>query len=327
MDLKQFPKITVVDQATPLQELTRLRQTLGCKPRLFVKRDDTTTLGLGGNKNRKLQYIMAQAMQQQADTVITTGGVQSNHCRQTLAFANHLGMACHLVLMGDEPSVYQGNALLFKLLGATLHFIGKKGDATAEMAALAGHLRKAGNTPYVIPLGGSTPLGTLGYIEVVPELLAQAKAQGVSFQHCFVANGSCGTQAGLEIGSRTFCPSMKIHGISVNHTSNVHQRQLVKLVEETYGLLGITNKLQASDFVVHDQFVGEGYAIPTPAGDEAIHLCALTEGLLLDPVYTGKALAGLIHLLRQGALDDAEAILFVHTGGSPALFALAEHFQ
>lgn len=327
MDLSQFPKINVVPYPTPLEQLVQLRNVIKCKPRLYVKRDDTTIVGLGGNKNRKLQYVMADACRQGADVAITAGGVQSNHCRQTLTFARISGMECHLVLTGEEPVIHQGNSLIFKIMGAKLHFIGANGNADGKMHAIADELRSSGLKPYIIPIGASSPLGVLGYIESFMEVIAQTKALGIKLQHCFVPIGSGSTQAGIEIGARELCPSMKVHGVSVNHVAHLHKETLSELVNGAYKLLGSSKTTDPLEFTVHDRYRGKGYAIPTEDGNEAIKLCARTEGLILDPVYTGKAVSGMIDLLRQGVLDDAEAILFFHTGGYPALFAMAEHFQ
>lgn len=327
MDLTRFPKVNVVSRPTPIDELVRLRKAIDCKPRIFVKRDDTTIAGLGGNKNRKLQYVMADAREQDADVVITTGGVQSNHCRQTLALARLLGMDCHLILTGEEPTIRQGNCLIFTIMGAKLHFIGAEGDAEEEMRTIAEELRASGKRPYIIPLGASTPLGSLGYVEAMMEITTQAEALGVAFRYCFIPTGSCGTQAGIEVGVRELYPKMQVHGISVNRDAQSHQETLAELVSGIYDLLGMSRVVKPPEFVIHDQYYGEGYAIPTKEGNEMIKMLATTEGLILDPVYTGKAMSGLVDLLRLGALDDAEAVLFLHTGGFPALFAMAEQFQ
>jgi len=327
MDLSRFPRLNLFPRPTPLQELPWLRKALGCKPRVFAKRDDLTQVGLGGNKNRKLDFVMAEAMAQGADTVITWAGVQSNHCRQTLAVARHLGLECHLVLTGTEPAVRQGNLLVFTILGAHLHFVGGDGDGEREAFWVAEDVRRGGHTPYIVPIAASTPLGALGYVESTLEAAEQSKDLGASFGHAFLATGSGGTQAGVEVGAREALPDMRVHGISVGRPAGSRRESVANLVNKTYAMLGIDKSVSSDDIIVHDQYHGGKYGVPTEAGNEAIRLVGRTEGLLLDPVYTGKAMSGMIDMLRSGVLDDSEAVLFFHTGGFPALFAFAEDFQ
>lgn len=326
-DIGRFARINAFPRPTPLEEMPRLRTALGCKPRLFVKRDDATVVGLGGNKNRKLDFVMADAQAQGADVIVTTAGIQSNHCRQTLAYARRLGMECHLVLTGDDPPERQGNLLLFTILGAELHFIGSEGDPGATMEVLATELRRDGRRPYVVPIGASVPLGALGYVESLMELGGQAKEAGIEIGHGFVASGSAGTQAGAEVGAREFCPGMRVHGISVSRDAEVQAEKVATLATATYQLLGLDETVTPGEITVHDNYYGGQYGVATPEGLEAIRLLGRTEGLVVDPVYTGKALAGMIDLLRRKVLDDAEAVAFFHTGGFPALFAQARHFQ
>lgn len=330
IDLSRYPRLNLFPRPTPLEEMPRLRQAIGCKPRLFVKRDDTTVVALGGNKTRKLDFVMADAVTRGADVVITWAGVQSNHCRQTLGAAKKLGMDCHLVLTGDEPKVRQGNLLIYTILGAELHFIGEEGvgrDPEAEMTAIAADLKKKGRRPYTVTIGASTPLGALGYVESVVEAVEQGEKLGVRFGHAFLATGSAGTQGGAEVGARETDPGMRIHGVSVSREAGAQSEKVAKLVNETYAFLGIDKAVPAGDILVHDQYYGGKYGVPTEAGNDAIRLAGRTEGLILDPVYTGKAMSGMVDLLRKGVLDDAEAVLFFHTGGSPALFAMPEFYQ
>lgn len=327
LDISRFPRCSPVICPTPLEEMPRLRKALACKPRLFVKRDDTTTVGLGGNKNRKLNFVMADALAQGADVIITTAGVQSNHCRQTLAWSRRLGMDCHLVLTGDEPKVRQGNLLIFTIMAADLHFIGENGDPEGVMEQIAEQERRRGRKPYLVPIGASVPLGALGYVESVLEVAKQAGEAGVEFGHAFLPTGSAGTQAGAEVGAREAYPVMRIHGVSVSRDAAGQKAKVADLVNQTYAFLGIAKAVDAGDVIVYDEYYGGTYGVATQAGIEAIKLVGRTEGLLLDPVYTGKAMSGMIDLLKKGALDDAGAVLFFHTGGSPALFAQAEHFQ
>ncbi|HOA71419.1 MAG: D-cysteine desulfhydrase family protein [Bacillota bacterium] len=327
MDLSRFKRLGLFQRPTPLEELPRLQQALGCKPRIFVKRDDLTQSGLGGNKNRKLDFLMADALAQDSDVIITLGGVQSNHCRQTAAVATKLGLECHLILQGEEPAVRQGNLLYNTILGVNIHFVPEDGDMNQAAQDLVAELKEQGRKPYLIPVGGSTPLGALGYVESTMEVIEQAKELGVSFGHAFLATGSAGTQAGAEVASRELYPAMKIHGVSVSRDSEPQKKSVAEMTNRVYALLGIEKTVTPDDIIVHDEYYGEKYAVPTQAGNDAIRLVAQTEAILLDPVYTGKAMSGMLDLLRKGQLDDAEAVLFFHTGGYPAVFAFAEYFQ
>ena len=326
MDLSSFPRLNLVPSPTPLEELPRFATAIRSKPRIFIKRDDATTVGLGGNKVRKLDFAMAEAVQREADVIITTAGVQSNHCRQTLAIARRLGMDCHLVLTGDEPPVRQGNLLIFTIMGADLHFIGQD-HPKAAMESIAAELRHRGYRPHIIPIGASTPVGALGYVESTREAVTQAETLGVTFQHAFITCGSAGTQAGVEVGARTFDRPMKVSGISVLYDAETQRSAVSEIANGTFELLGMDQQLSPGDITVYDQYYGGVYGVPTTAGNDAIRLLARTEGIVTDPVYTGKALAGMIDLLQSGAYDEAEAVLFFHTGGVPAIFAMAEHFQ
>lgn len=327
LDLSGFPRIGAFPRPTPLEELPNLRAALGARPRLFIKRDDATMVGLGGNKTRKLDFVMADAKAQGADVIVTWAGVQSNHCRQTLAFARRLGLDCHLVLTGDEPAVRQGNLLIFTVLGAHLHFIGEGGDPKAYAAGLVEELAARGGRPYLVPIGASVPLGALGYAESLVETAGQAERLGIRFGHAFLATGSAGTQAGAIVGARLASPWTKVHGVSVSREARPQQENVARLANETFALLGLAEAVTPEEVIVHDQYYGVRYGVATESCLAAIRLLAQTEGLVADPVYTGKAMAGLIDQLRRGHLDDAGAVVFIHTGGFPSLFAQAEHFQ
>jgi D-cysteine desulfhydrase family pyridoxal phosphate-dependent enzyme len=332
IDLKKFPRVGIMTCPTPLEEMPTLQKAIGCKPRLFVKRDDTTTSGLGGNKNRKLDFVMAEAKKQGADVIITTAGVQSNHCRQTLALARRMGMDCHLVLTGDEPEFHQGNLLVYDILGAELHFIGESDapgakNPTEEMEKIAQQERARGRKPFLVPIGASTPLGALGYVESVKEISEQVKEFGVKLGHGFLATGSAGTQAGAIVGAREYYPAMKIHGVAVSREAWGQQVKVAELVTDIYKFVGMSKSATPEEVIVHDQYYGPRYGVATKEGIEAIKLVGRTEGLILDPTYTGKCMAGMIDMLKKGMLDDAEAVLFWHTGGSPITFAKAEEFQ
>lgn len=327
MIFDQFARLDMLPLPTPLHELSRLQKEIGCKPRIFIKRDDLTGVGMGGNKNRKLIYVFADVLAKKADTVITWAGVQSNHCRQTLGMARRLGLDCHLVLKGDRPDYIQGNQLIFRIMDAKLHFIGKDADPEAYVAQLAEKLKQEGKKPYPIHIGASKPLGTLGYMECVKEVAEQIKAFDVQLGHCFLPTGSSGTQAGTIIGTKLFYPQMKVHGVCVGHEAEGQVENIKNLVNETYRFLNMSEQITSKEISVFDQYYGEAYAQATPAGIETIKLLGRTEGILLDPVYSGKAMVGMIDQLKKGNCDDAEAVLFIHTGGFPATFAYADYFQ
>lgn len=327
MDVSCFPRLNLFPRPTPLQELRGLRQAIRCRPRVFMKRDDLTRCGLGGNKNRKLDFVMAEAQAAGADAAITWGGVQSNHCRQTLAVARQLGIDCHLILNGHEPAVRQGNLLYYTILNAGLHFVPEPEAIAEKVDMLFSELAKQGKNPYIVPIGASVPLGALGYVESVTEAIEQGKSLGVTFGHAFVASGSAGTQAGIEVGAREMCPQMRVHGVSVMNDAERQKELVASLANGTYRLLGIGKSVNPEEVIVHDEYYGGKYGMPTEDGNNAIRLVAQTEGILLDPVYTGKAMSGMIDLLRKGQMDDCEAVLFFHTGGYPAIFAYADEFQ
>lgn len=327
MDLSRFLRLNSFHYPTPLQEMPHLKEYLNCKPRLFVKRDDLTGLGLGGNKVRKLDFLLAEAKARGANTLITCGGLQSNHCRQTAAMASQFGFACHLVLEGEEPCFYQGNLLLDHLFGATLHFIGEDGDLDQEMERAAKKIEKEGGDPYIIPLGGSNPLGTLGYVESALEAIKEANRLGIAIDHAFLPTGSGGTQAGVALAARESSPKMQVHGISVSREEAKQRENVAELINGVYDLLGMEERAEARHLSVYDSFIGKGYGHITSEGLAAIRLLAKKEGLLLDPVYTGKAMAGMLQLLKEEPFSLSQGLLFFHTGGHPALFAYAEDLQ
>jgi len=315
---------------TPLEELKALSRRLG-GPRIFMKRDDLDGLGLGGNKLRKLEYAMADALAQGATCVITTGAVQSNHCRLVVAAANKLGLKAYLVLAGEEPDS-TGNLLLDRILGAAgIHFVSKSStysDAKEEedpveqkVQELEAELKARGEVPYYIPNGCKPLHGALGYAGCVREVVDQLFQLELAPDYFVTACGSTSTQTGLILGSQLYCQGMaKVVGISISRK----KKQLIEKIEnslaEAYDFLGLEGKV-TQDVIVYDEYVGEGYGLPTPAMKEAVELVARTEGIILDPVYTGKAMAGLIDLVRKGYFRNEDTIVFVHTGGIPELFA------
>lgn len=306
---------------TPLAPLPRLSEALG-GPELWIKRDDLTGLGLGGNKVRKLTFLLAEALRQQADVIMTTGAQQSNHARQTAAAAAHLGLPCVLVLRGDAPPMAAGNYLLDRLLGAEVRWAGARSPLKA-LYAEAEALRAEGRRPYVITYGGSSALGACGFVAAMVELAAQLQALTLSFDAIIFASSSGGTQAGLAVGARALDFSGRIIGISIAEPAETFKRELAQLANETIALLDLDFTVTPEDFDVRDAYLGAGYGIVTAVERTAIYTAARTEGLFVDPVYTGRALGGLMDLIRQGEFHRGQRLLFWHTGGTPALFAYA----
>ncbi|HET9480793.1 MAG TPA: D-cysteine desulfhydrase family protein [Candidatus Polarisedimenticolia bacterium] len=319
---------------TPLEEAARFAADLG-GARVWIKRDDCTGLAFGGNKARKLEYLMAAAAAAGADVVVTFGGVQSNHTRSTAAAARRLGMGCHLILAGSLPGEATGNLLLDRVLGATLTFLGL---SPAELTparvqdafdAVCGDLRGEARRPFVIGPGGSTPLGALAYATAFDELMSQAREAGARVTELVVAFGTGGTLAGLVLGNVLAGRPVRVTGISVappGMPESLGVPPVDALVAGAASLIGREAPLAPGDIRVLYDYSGPSYAAPTPGGLEAIHRLARTEGIFLEPVYTGKAMAGLADLCRRGAFARDAGVVFVHTGGTPALFAYGRSF-
>ena len=319
-------KLNFISTPTKFHEMEKLRTELSCKPRLFIKRDDLTEIGLGGNKTRKLEYIMYEALQKAADCIITCGGEQSNHVRQTIAYANLLGMEAHVVVSADPKVQKTGNLFLFDVLGATVYFVNELEQCESECKVIEQKLIKIGKNPYIIPLGASTPLGSMGYIESASEIASQSKELQIKPQALFVASSSAATQAGLEIGSRLYMPFCKVYGIAVSCDKKTQQEKVAKLINETCKYLSLNIDVRSEDVCIYDEYFGGKYAVPTKECIEAIKLVGRTEAIILDPVYSGKAMSGMLDLLRKGQLDCYESVVFVHTGGSPAIHKFTEYF-
>lgn len=321
------PRLRLCQLPTPVQRLTRLENELGLEdgPELWIKRDDLTGLGLGGNKGRKLEFALAEARQQNADTVLTSGGVQSNHCRQTAIAGAALGFDVHLFLKGEEPDEFTGNLLPSQLCGTTFHFVGPKGAYTDEPSVdeFADRLRAEGRVPYVIPVGASNVTGAMGYVNAAREIKQQEAELGRPFDHIFHATGSTGTQAGLLAGARIFGLEARVHGVAVSPVSDVGRRRsgIARFVNEVLAELRAEPTADVEDIDLLADYAGEGYAIPTPEGRVAVETLARLAGIFLDYTYTGKAMAGLLDQVRSGRFDRGDRILFIHTGGHIALFA------
>lgn len=331
MDISRFGRVRVAHLPTPIEPLDNLSAELG-GPRIWIKRDDCTGLATGGNKTRKLEFLVADALAQDADTLITIGATQSNHVRQTAAIAGKFGLRCHILLenraQSNDPDFNEnGNVLLNRLYGAEITVHERGSDMKALASALADRLRGEGRTPYIIPVGGSNPVGVLGYIDAAIEADAQFKALGVTIDQAIHATGSCGTQAGLVLGYESLGGSVPVLGICVSQPKDVQEANVLALVRESEAYLGLGEVAGAAAVHANSDYVGEGYGIPTPGMVEAVKLLARSEAILLDPVYSGKAMAGLIDLVRKGAFADARNILFWHTGGSAALFGYGAAFD
>lgn len=327
MNLAVQPRIRLAILPTPIQEAPRLREALGGEtraPRIFIKRDDLTGLAFGGNKVRKLEFLVANALAKGATTLITAGAVQSNHARATAAAAAVAGLRSVLVLDTnlDSPPI-QGNLLLDRILGAESRFVPSGTDMDRAMTEVADELAAAGERPYVIPIGGSNAIGVFGYVAGSLEIATQLFDLGIAPSRLYYANGSRGTQAGLVLGAKMFQLPYAVKGVAVSGGESEKRKRAIRIAGEASELLGTTVRVEDADLVNDDSQIGAGYAILTEGCIEAITLLARTEAIFLDPVYSGKAMAGLIADIRSGAVDPAETVLFLHTGGAPALFARA----
>jgi D-cysteine desulfhydrase family pyridoxal phosphate-dependent enzyme len=315
--LASLPTVPLAPAPTPVEEMSRLAAVLGTGARLLVKRDDTIGFAFGGNKVRKMRYVAAEALKQQADALITSGGVQSNHARVTAAAAAKLGLKCILVANGAAPDRPTANALLDRLLGAEVRYVDAREDRAPAMEQAADQLRRAGHRPFVIPIGASTPLGAAGYVHAVGEMLEQIDAPDVIVH----STSSGGTQAGLAAGCALAGISTRVVGISADEPSAALQRDIRGILDGLTPLLGVDLDLSTVALHVDDRFVGPGYGVPTNASREAIDLAARTEAIFLDHTYTAKAMAGLIAALRSGEIAAGQTVLFWHTGGQVGLFS------
>lgn len=325
MHLARFPRLSLGHFPTPLEALPNLSRYLG-GPTIYIKRDDCTGLATGGNKTRKLEFLLADALQQKADVVITQGATQSNHVRQTIAATAKLGLESQVLLekrVSDFGDDYQhsGNILLDRLLGGNIAAHLPAGSNMQQaMAHLAETLREQGKRPYIIPGGGSNPIGALGYVACAEELLYQSSQQRLRIDHVVHATGSTGTQAGLVTGLTANNSGIPVLGISVRAAKDQQEQNVYRLAQQTWELLGLKGEFPREAVVANSDYVGAGYGLPTDGMLEALMLSARLEGILLDPVYSGKGMAGLIDLIRQGRFSADDNVVFIHTGGSVGLF-------
>lgn len=321
--LQRFARLPILQIETPLEKLDRLSQVLGRE--IYVKRDDATPFALGGNKVRKLEYLGAAAIEAGADVLITAGAIQSNHVRQTAALAARLGMDCVALLenpiaTSDANYLTNGNRLLLDLFGTTVRMVDNLDQADQQLQVVAAEYQAKGRRPYVVPIGGSNALGALGYVRCGLELARQAKAQQLSFSAVVLPSGSAGTHAGLALALAQVMPETPVVGVTVSRTVSEQSPKVEKLLQDLAALLAPA-PLVGAQVNLWDGYFAPGYGFPNPAGLDAIQQLARLEGLLLDPVYTGKAMAGLIDQVSSGGIPGNGPVLFLHTGGSPALFA------
>ncbi len=331
MHLSRFPRVSLAHLPTPLEHLPNLSAELG-GPDIWVKRDDCTGLASGGNKTRKLEFVLAEALAQGADTIVTVGALQSNHVRQTAAASCKLGLTCEVLLEHrvTDPSDYyanSGNVLLDRMFGATLREYPGGTDFDAAMEEVAEEVRGRGGKPYIVPGGASDKIGALGYVNCAIELLTQANDECLVIDHLITATGSAGTQGGLIVGLKATNSNIPLLGIGVSAPRDAQEKKVYDLAVETAEYIGAPGVVKREDVVANCDYVGEGYGIPTEGMNEAVMLLARTEGLLFDPVYSGKGLAGMIDLIRRGEFSDARNIVFLHTGGSAGLFAYADQLD
>jgi L-cysteate sulfo-lyase len=330
VNLGRFPRIRFAHLPTPLEHLPSLTRELN-GPEIWIKRDDCTGMSTGGNKTRKLEFLLAEARDLSADIVLTQGATQSNHARQTAACAAKMGVDCHILLedrTGKTDHDYNdsGNVLLDHLHGATVEYRSANPDMNGELARVAAKLKAEGRKPYLIPGGGSNPVGALGYVNAAIELVTQANDLGLRIDHVVHATGSAGTQAGLITGLAGIRSGVPLLGIGVRAPREKQEENVFKLACATADLCGASGAVRREDVVANCDYVGKGYGFSTPGSIDAIQMLARREAILLDPVYTGKGMAGLIDLIRKGLFKKGENIVFVHTGGSVGLFGYVDDF-
>ena len=328
MHIEKLPRCKLAQLPTPIEPLPSLSLELG-GPTLLIKRDDQTGLAFGGNKTRKLEFLVGQALEQGADTLITIGGAQSNHCRQTAAAAAKAGLRCELILNGKRPELSNGNLLLDELLGATAHWI-ERSERAAKLQSLSAELVAQGRKPYAIAVGGSNGVGATGYVVAMIELMEQLSASGQRVDHILFGTSSGGTQAGIELGARITGYQGKLHGLSIDKNEPEHleyETEVADIANACAEYIGSNVRLTKDDVKVVYGYKGQGYGMVGNLEREAIRLMARKEGIILDPVYAGRAFGALVDLIRKRVFKKDETILFWHTGGSPALFAYANELK
>lgn len=325
MRIESLPRFPLAQLPTPIATLNRLTDFIG-GPRLLIKRDDQTGLALGGNKTRKLEFLVGHARAQGANALVTLGAAQSNHCRQTAAAAAAAGFKCDLILNGTKPDVPNGNLLLNELLGATLHWI-ERPQRAAKLKSVGEQLQADGRRPYLIPVGGSNGIGATGYVAAMLELMEQLRATGQRVDHIVFGTSSGGTQAGIILGARLTGFTGNLVAVSIDKNDPEHfeyESEVAQIANDCAAYVGADARFTKDDVKVTYGYKGEGYGIIGDLERDAIRLMARNEGILLDPVYAGRAFGGLLDLIRKGTFKRDETVLFWHTGGAPALFAYAK---
>lgn len=325
MHIEKLPRFRLTGLPTPLEALPRLSRELG-GPELWVKRDDLTGLALGGNKSRKLEFLVGRALEEGADTLITLGAAQSNHCRQTAAAAAKAGLRCELILNGKKPELANGNLLLNRLFGANEHWI-ERSERASKLKSLAEDPRARGRKPYLIPVGGSNGVGATGYVVAMIELMGQLRTIGHRVDHIVFGSSSGGTQAGILLGARVAGFEGELHGLSIDKNDPEHfeyEMEVAQIANDCAAYIGANEHFTRDDVKMVYGYMGEGYGVVGDLEREAIRLMARTEGIVLDPVYAGRAFGALVDLIRKGSFKRGETVLFWHTGGAPALFAYAK---
>ena len=330
MNLAKFPRVKLCQAPTPLELLPNLTKMLG-GPEIWMKRDDLTGMGGGGNKVRKLEYLAGDALAQGADHLVTQGAVQSNHVRQTAAVAAKLGLRCtavleHRIETNDASYLNSGNVLLDRLMGIGIEYRPGGTDMQAAIEEVGAKLRAEGARPYLIPGGGSNAVGALGYAHVAFELVQQANEQGLAIDRLVHATGSAGTQAGLVAGLHAISSPLRVLGIGVRNPREKQEANVLALARATAAHMGIAREVPAGAVEANCDYVGEGYGRPTPGMIEAVQMLARAEGIFLDPVYSGKGMAGLIDLVRTGVFTKGQTVVFLHTGGAQGLFGYMDTF-
>jgi len=326
--LEKLPRFRLAQLPTPMERLERLSRELG-GPELLIKRDDQTGLAFGGNKTRKLEFLVGQALKEGADTLVTAGAAQSNHCRQTAAAAAKAGLKCELILNGDKPAELEGNLLLNELLGAKEHWI-KRSERAAKLAEIPAQLRDQGRKPYVIGIGGSNGIGATGYVVAMIELMGQLRVSGQEVDHIVFGSSSGGTQAGLVVGARLTGFKGQLHGLSIDKGDlelDSYEEEVAQIANECAEYIGFDSGFNWPDIKIVYGYLGEGYGVVGDLEREAIRLMAQTEGIILDPVYAGRAFGALVDLIRKKTFKRGERVLFWHTGGGPALFAYSKELM
>lgn len=332
MNYTRFPRRKYLQGPTPIEAMPALSRALGSDVNLYVKRDDLLPGSAGGNKTRKLEFCIADALEKGADSIITCGAVQSNHCRLTASWSAKEGLGCHLILeervKGSYKTDASGNNFLFELLGVkSIGVVEGGSDMMAAMSQKADALKAEGKTPYIIPGGASNPIGATGYAVCAEETMQQLNEMQLAIDHIVVPSGSAGTHAGMIVGMTGVSGNIPISGMNVSRPKDVQEDIVYQLALETADRLELRTGIERSDVVCFDQYVGPGYSLPTDEMVEAVKLFASTEAILLDPVYSGKTAAGLIDQVRKGAFAKGSNVLFLHTGGSPALYAYLDIFR